>query len=136
MTEIKKYLELKRVSSTKNGTCGVLLSNGHPFALTMENPWLENKTNISCIPAGVYICKRVQSPKFGNTFEVTNVAGRSHILFHKGNTKDDTHGCILVAEQFGYLNGKVAILSSKAGFNEFMTIMKDVDKFLLTIRRV
>jgi len=61
------------------------------------------------------------------------VEGRSHILFHKGNTEEDTQGCILIAEQFGYLNGKVAVLSSKAGFNEFMFKMTGIDAFLLII---
>jgi len=133
MEEVTKTLILKRVSTDSNGTCGVLLDDQGPFALTMENPWLENVKNISCIPALSYICKRVQSPKFGDTFEVMGVEGRSHILFHKGNTEEDTQGCILIAEQFGYLNGKVAVLSSKAGFNEFMFKMTGIDAFLLII---
>lgn len=124
---------IKRVSTDKDGTFGVLLFNNTPFAVTLERQWLNNKPSISCIPAGNYICKRVNSPKFGDTFEITGVPGRTHILFHKGNVDNDSHGCVLIGEKFGILGADSAILDSKGGFNEFMAILKDVDEFNLTI---
>jgi len=124
---------IKRVSTDKDGTFGVLLFNNTPFAVTLERQWLNNKPSISCIPAGNYICKRVNSPKFGDTFEITGVPGRTHILFHKGNVDNDSHGCVLIGEKFGILGADSAILDSKGGFNEFMAILKEVDDFNLTI---
>jgi len=124
---------LKRIASNSDGVFGVLIHENRPFALTLERPWLDNVKSLSCIPAGQYRCERVDSPHFGNTFEVTNVPDRTHILFHKGNIEDDTHGCILVGEQFEPLNGKDAILSSKKGFEEFLSKMKGIDSFPLTI---
>lgn len=131
-------LVLKRVSKTTYGTQGVLLCDGWAFAVTLERPWTGNKASSagkpgSCIPAGTYTCVRVQSPKFGNTFEVTDVDDRSHILFHKGNLSADSHGCILVGEQYEPLNGVPAILASKQGYDEFMRILAGVDKCILTI---
>ena len=84
-----KHLTIKRLETGNQGTFGVLINGGIPFGLTLERQWLNNQSNISCIPEGGYLCKRVKSPKFGNTFEVTDVTGRSHILFHKGNLDDD-----------------------------------------------
>ena len=52
---------------------------------TMELPWKDNKRRVSCIPVGFYIVRKHTSPKFGNTFHVLNVKGRSEILIHKGN---------------------------------------------------
>lgn len=135
-----KY-SLIRVSYTKYGTFGVLLEEDIPFAVTLERPWEDNRRNVSCIPLGVYTCKRIISPKFGDTFEVLNVPGRSHILFHKGNLNEDTHGCILVGEYFDPLYGKPAILASGKAFWEFMertTKSKDdlAIEFRLTIREV
>ena len=63
---------------------------------TLENPWLDNAPNISCIPVGSYVCKRVISPKYGETFEITGVDGRTHILFHEGNYPSNTMGCVLL----------------------------------------
>ncbi len=129
-----KKLTIKRVSFIPDGTFGVLLDEDIPFALTCEKEWLHNQPEISCIPIGTYYCKRVVSPKFGDTFEVANVSGRSAILFHSGNTEDDSLGCILVGEQFGELNGKTAVLSSKAEFAEFLKRLEGEDEFILTIK--
>ena len=124
---------LKRIALTERGTFGVLLHKRVPFALTLEREWKNNQPNISCIPAGEYECKRVRSPKFGNTFEVTNVPGRSHILFHKGNLQEDSYGCILVGGQYGNLRGKPGVLASRRGFSEFLAELAGVDFFQLTI---
>lgn len=126
---------IKRIAETKDGTFGVLLDNGQPIALTCENQWFDNEINKSCIPLGSYVCQRVESPRFGETFEVIAVPNRSHILFHKGNTEDDTRGCILLGEQFGFLGGKLAILHSGSGFKEFMQRLKGHNIFTLAIRR-
>lgn len=126
-------MTLKRIAKNPDGVFGVLLHKGVPFALTCERPWLDNKSNVSCIPERTYECRRVNSPKFGDTFEVTGVPGRSHILFHKGNTMDDSQGCILVGEQFETLNGKTAVLQSGKGYGEFMERLKGVDRFTLWI---
>lgn len=124
---------IRRIVSGPNGTFGVLVFENNPFALTLEREWLDNKQNISCIPSGEYFCERVNSPKFGDTFEVKNVTGRTHILFHKGNLDDDSHGCILVGEEFGKLHGDTGILASKSGYNEFMSILSGSDMFRLVV---
>lgn len=130
-----KQIIIRRIAENDDGTFGVIIDGDKPFALTLENKWLNNQRNISCIPEGRYICRRYSSAKYPDTFEVTNVPGRSHILFHTGNTNEDTAGCILVAEQFGELNKAIAILASKPGFREFMERLIDVDVFELIIIR-
>ena len=124
---------LKRISYTEHGTFGVLIQNNIPFAVTLERPWIENRINISCIPTGLYVCKRVKSPRFGNTFEVTDVPGRTSILFHKGNLQENSHGCILIGEQYEFLNDQPAVLASKKGFGEFLFKTSTSDEFKLLI---
>ena len=126
-------LKLKRVVDNEDATFGVLINGDIPFAVTLEPAWEDNKKGISCIPSGPYSCKRVKSPKFGDTFEILDVLERTHILFHKGNSERNTQGCVLIAEEFGKLNGKAAVLASGRGFAEFMSILKEVDEFELTI---
>ena len=126
-------LKLKRVADNEDATFGVLINGNIPFAVTLEPAWEDNKKGISCIPSGPYNCKRVKSPKFGDTFEILDVEERTHILFHKGNSERNTQGCLLIAEEFGRLNGKAAVLASGRGFTEFMSILKEVDEFELII---
>lgn len=128
-----KHFKLIRISHTTNATFGVLLEEDIPFCLTLERPWLGNIKSISCIPKGLYVCERVKSPKFGDTFEIVDVEARSHILFHKGNLSDDTHGCVLVGEQFEPLRGENAVLASGQAFTEFIIRTNDINTFVLSI---
>lgn len=127
-------LILQRIASNDFGTFGVLIKDNIPFALSLERPWQNNQREISCIPSGEYICKAITSPNFGDTFEVTDVPGRSDILFHKGNLSDDTHGCILVGEQFEELYGTPAVLASHKGFRDFMDKFRHMPRFILEIK--
>lgn len=130
-------LTLQRLTKSKDiPTFGVLFfETGIPFALTLERAWRNNEKGISCIPGDeFYDCHRINSDKFGDTFEVTGVKGRDEILFHKGNIEDDSHGCILVGEQFEILNTTPAIVASKHGFDEFLSITKDLNFFVLHIK--
>ena len=133
-----KTLILRRVVTGNQGTFGNLVFENIPFALSLEREWLDNKPSVgdvagSCIPAGEYTCEKVNSPRFGKTYEVLNVPNRTHILFHKGNLDDDSRGCILVGESFGDINSFSGILSSKAGYNELMGIMGGDKQFRLII---
>lgn len=129
------FIILKRVASRGDGTFGVLLWDGTlPFAVTCELPWRNNEKMISCIPAGTYLCRRVNSPKFGPTFQVLEVPDRSEILFHKGNVDDDTRGCILTGESFStWDDGSVSIAQSGAAFSEFMERLRGSDEFMLQV---
>jgi hypothetical protein len=133
---IMRRFILKRIAKNDDGTFGVLIDGVTPFCLTVERPWINNQTGISCIPDGFYLCKRVDSPRFGNTFEVIHVPNRTAILFHKGNIDDDSRGCIIVGEQYGYLDEKVAVLASGLAFNEFIKRLEYIDEFELTISTV
>lgn len=126
-------LYLHRLPTTEHGTFGVLCDEqGIPFAVTLERQWLNNEKGKSCIPAGEYICTRVLSQKFGNTFIVNDVPNRTHILFHKGNIDDDSHGCILIGRHYDpYLP---EIRNSLLGFEGFSYKTKSVDSFLLIIK--
>ena len=127
-------LSLVRVSAQEFGTFGVLRTEANvPFAVTLELPWKHNEAWVSCIPPGHYVCQRVHSPTFGETFEVTGVQGRANILFHAGNTVDDTAGCILIAESFGGTDLAPIIADSKRGYGEFMAKQTGVDTFELEI---
>jgi len=132
-----KSVLLVRGFYREDGTFGMLGVDSVPICVSVERPWANNQKGISCIPVGVYQCKRVNSPKFGNTFEVTGVSGRSEILFHSGNVDDDSHGCIILGENFEpWTDGSVSVRSSKQAFSEFLQALVGEESFELTITGV
>ncbi len=89
---------------------------------TLEEPWRNNQKGISCIPAGNYMVTPHNWAgktgfKFSRCWHVNNVAGRSAILIHSGNTTDDIEGCILVGFAQGTLKNKKAVLQSVKAIN-------------------
>lgn len=77
-------LILSRYKTSTQGTFGRIKLEDFLYK-TLELPWLDNKRQVSCIPAGQYECKIVQSPRFGRVYQVAKVPGRSQILIHWGN---------------------------------------------------
>tara|TARA_R110002096_G_scaffold93554_2_gene210927 strand:- start:64 stop:522 length:459 start_codon:yes stop_codon:yes gene_type:complete len=89
-----------RDTFTDKSTIGNLYINGERFCDTLENPWLDNQRNISCIPEGSYKVRlrlaRESATRDYLHLLVQEVPNRDWILFHRGNTAKDTSGCILV----------------------------------------
>lgn len=130
-----KSLDLVRLEETQeNGTFGALLIDGVLFSWTLEPPDLGNVQKRSCIPVGSYLCRRYSSAKYPDTFEVTGVPGRTAILFHSGNTDDNTEGCILLGETLGKLRDARAILNSGATFRRFLAALASEDEARLRVR--
>lgn len=125
-------LDLHRFSYTANGTFGEIYMNGEHLCFTCELPWQDNKTGISCIPAGTYECQPHDGVKFKRVWELENVPNRSAILIHNGNTVDDTDGCILVGDALGKLYGRPAVMNSQEMLGHLREVLPDT--FTLTIK--
>lgn len=68
---------------------------------TIERPWVNNKNNISRIPAGVYDIVYEYSPKFRrHLYELKGVPGRSEVKIHIANYVKQLEGCIGVGHYF------------------------------------
>lgn len=140
---------LTRLADTAFGVFGRLeLVDGdtvHRF-WTCEDDWLQNAPGESCIPAGIYECRWGTFPKHGRAVEVTGVPGRSAILFHSGNTEEDTRGCLLLGNRLGTLDvpdedeptkpvgQKFAVVDSKAALAAFDALVAEFLSFPLEIR--
>lgn len=88
---------IHRFASEKTVTLGTLRFQNidHPTIYTLELPWRDNQTNISCIPKGNYRCAPYTSDKYPDVYQILNVPARTSILFHSGNYPHHTDGCIL-----------------------------------------
>ena len=132
---------LRRTEKSRDGIFGQLyIPNGRGLHLcTCED-------DEDAIPAGSYVCLRTIYHKHNvETFEITDVPLRSRILFHVGNTEEDTRGCVLVGMRRGSLwvpdedtlgrplKRKTAVVSSREAFSLFMSRLEEVDEFNLQL---
>lgn len=142
---------LQRIADTPFGVFGVLdlvddAGGRRARFYSGEDDWLANAPHLSCIPAGFYTCVATERVRTGEpTYEITGVLGRSRILFHAGNTEEDTEGCVLVGQEFGArqiadedapdrpVRLKWAVTNSRAAFAEFLVQLEGVPTFPLAV---
>jgi hypothetical protein len=87
-------LRIKR-SYHPTGTNGSLFINGELICYTIELPWRDNHTGISCIPEGTYHLVKRYSPAFHWHLHLRDVPGREWILMHPANhALRELKGCI------------------------------------------
>lgn len=78
-----------------DGTNGTLVYEGKFICYTIELPWKQNETRVSCIPEGKYFISKRYSTKFKWHMEIVDVKNRSLILFHPANNAlRELNGCI------------------------------------------
>lgn len=127
---------------TDTATIGKMYMPSGTVFDTIELPWNDNKQSISCIPEGVYklnkrtsgVVSRSSKGKYNAGYEVANVAGRTYIMIHIGNTTSDFEGCIGIGEGLGVVNNEWAIMRSSASFDKFMREMDTTENWQLTIK--
>ncbi|MEZ6854201.1 DUF5675 family protein [Halodesulfovibrio aestuarii] len=135
-----RRVTLTRTATGDHGTFGKLATAG--FAcFTCEPPNKDNRPNVSCIPAGEYLCKWHHSPRFGMVCIVTGVPDRTAILIHSGNVGGDiekglrthTHGCILLGKHRGVIQRQQAVCLSRPTCRKFFNHI-DQEDFILEVR--
>lgn len=152
-----KTIVLQRDITTEfsaTGTKGVMSESNVKICDTLELHEEQNKKRESHIPIGTYLCKIVQSPKFGKVYEITNVPNRGNVLIHSANFAGDTDidenkdgisdyssdllGCVAVGNGYANIKRKdgkyqYGIINSKKTLELFMAYMKGLP-FYLDIR--
>ena len=111
------HIEILLIQATKNSTLSKVLIDGEYFCFTIEDGYRDKKVfGETRIPDGTY---QVQQRKYGKFYEryhrlfahalvpqIMDVPGFGDILFHCGNTVEDTHGCILLNKCAGFNSTK------------------------------
>lgn len=90
---------LKRITDNDKVTIGEFtfetLEGISTTLFSLELPWKDNKTGISCIPEGIYKVITTFSNRFKqNMWEVLNVPNRKGIRIHPANYVQQLEGCI------------------------------------------
>ena len=101
---------LRDIPDSDHQTTGQLFvhdQNGEVIfsCFTLELPWRENQSSISCIPEGTYPITHRVSKQFGNHFHILDVPNRTYILIHEANYVHQLRGCIAVGKERKDLNG-------------------------------
>lgn len=104
---------LQRFCYHPNATLGVIKLHDKTF-YSVERPWLDNQVSVSCIPTGEYELGWRESPRFGQTWHLQDVPGRTYILIHVANFSKDVEGCIglgmdLMGDTVAVSNSRVAV---------------------------
>jgi hypothetical protein len=104
-----------------DGTNGKLECEGKFICNTIELPWKNNETKVSCIPEGKYFIKKRYSNKFKWHLEVLDVKNRSLILFHPANNAiQELKGCIAPVTK---LSGPGLGLMSRKAFTKLKELV-------------
>lgn len=119
-------LKVKRIREINDTTLGELYFNDSFECFTLEDKIREDKIyGQTAIPEGKYEMKIYPSPRFKMDLPLLlNVNNFKGILIHAGNTKEDTHGCILVGKSVD--NDK--LLHSKAALYTLLEKLKPLSR--------
>lgn len=145
-------LYLHRQQFRSDGIFGQLCdTNGRVIALTLEHAYPNTEAYAQDgygaaphyypkVPPGTYRCVRglhrlAHMEHDFKTFEVMGVKGHTGILLHKGNSQNDSSGCILLGSSFGPNSSNTAqvLYNSTVAFNKFMNDQENVDSFTLEV---
>jgi hypothetical protein len=140
-----KEVLLNRFSDDTKQTLGSLSfikSDGQLFVCkTLELPWRDNQSNVSCIPKGIYPCRYTRSNRMSRqkgtdvfTYEVFDVVNRGGIRIHSANFFFQLLGCIALGDAQKDINAdnEQDAIHSGATIAAFETQLEKQD-FMLTI---
>ena len=103
------------------GTNVKLECDGKLICNTIELPWKNNETKVSCIPEGKYLLQKRYSCKFKWHLEIRNVTNRTTILFHPANNAlKELTGCIAPVTK---ISGAGLCQMSRKAFSKLKTIV-------------
>jgi hypothetical protein len=134
---------VKRISFKKGYTVGKMYLDGVYFCDTIEDEYRGLKQTMplaeikqikvmhkTAIPSGIYDVTVNMSPAKKRMLpRLLNVPGFDGILIHRGNTADDSSGCIIIGEN--KVVGKV--INSTEYENRLVDILKKESKITIEI---
>lgn len=118
-------IKIVRLDYGEKQTLGYLFNGLKQIACTLELPYLDNQSQISCIPKGVYEVVKRTSAKYGEHFHILNVPNREYILIHNGNYYTQIKGCVLV----GYTHSDI----DKDGLKDVTSSVKKLNELIKTL---
>ena len=123
-----KHYQIVR-SYLPTATIGYMDINGKRL-FSLEQPWRDNKSYISCIPEGTYLVKRDRTGK-QQYYAVQSVTERTFIEWHPANKVSQLEGCTAFGDRRS--DDNVSLVSSELALKHILSTIGD-DDFLVTYR--
>lgn len=114
-------IRIIRMIKEEKRTIGALFINDKFICYTLEDAVRKEKINgKTAIPEGVYEVRFIYSNRFKKIMPyILGIENYSGVLFHAGNTEEDTEGCILLGTNYNE-NG---LLFSRVAFSKFLQLL-------------
>lgn len=131
---------LERLETGNQGTFGKMYAGSTCF-FSGELPWRDNKSNVSCFPAGKYFGVWTWSPHLKRfAYTIVPIGGREGIRIHPANLMGDAaigyksqlNGCVALGEKLGWMEKQKAVLVSRPAVAKFEKILER-KKFILEV---
>lgn len=136
-------LILQRKIDTGFETLGKLFLEGKFLCYTLEDTYRKRKVKHKTrIPAGLYklalraygshyvkYVKRFVDIFHKGMIQIMDVMGFTDILFHIGNSKEDTSGCILVGEDYREEDGRLYLVSSTVAYKKVYPLIQKLIRY-------
>lgn len=107
------------------------------FFKSIELPWKDNKTNVSCIPEGEYVVEHTYSHAFKcKLYLITKIRDRWGVRIHPANYVSELRGCIALGEALRDINkdGLIDVTSSRKSVKEFEKLLNK-EPFKIIIKK-
>ena len=122
-------LTLERQEFTDKWIIGSFYYEGDFICYSLERPWIDNKSNISCIPEGTYDLQYHKYKARLDTYALTGDTvshfpsdkARNLILIHPANKVQELQGCIAT----GLDKKDGDMVSSAKAHKKLMSVIKD-----------
>ena len=111
------------------GVCSVFDEQNRPIfsSISLERGWLNNASNISCVPKGTYTVVYEYSDRFKkHLWELKGVPGRSECKFHSANYWHQLNGCIALGNRLQDID--------KDGFYDISNSTNTISAFHLALK--
>ena len=138
MSDLRLIIDRSTLEPVTLGTCALMLG---PIVIfrshTLELPWRNNESRVSCIPAGTYSARLSMSPRFKvELWEVLNVPKRTGIRIHAANFVRELHGCIALGKKIGDIDkdGKIDVARSQEAMRMFARACAEYRTMTVEIR--
>lgn len=131
----------------EQGVFGRLYHDGELICYTVEQPWRDNRPNVSCVPAGRYKLEAHHSEKYPDTFAMVNhglgvyhypadgwtAKDRYSCLIHTANYARQVSGCIGPGHKLFASSGEWMVTRSRLTMGLIRAIIEDIDDWYITI---
>lgn len=141
------HIMIRDTNSQEHGVFSTLLTASGQRFQTVEQQWNDNKPFESCVPAGIYTIRKVNSPTFGWTFALEGhdygvavtkkeVNKHDHLtryacLFHSANVASELKGCVAPGTKRWYYKEKWAVKHSQIALEQILEEFEDGDTLVI-----